>query len=126
VFEGLDSPYAIRAIAAWERIFGNIATALADGRAWLMGDAFTLADLNFAPFIARLDGLRMLPVWLDERPRATAWWSRVQARPSYTQARIGPSGDEAATYAGEGAKVVDDLRKLRAGYLERYGARQPR
>ena len=126
VFEGLDSPYAIRAIAAWERIFGNIETALADGRPWLMGDAFTLADLNLAPFIARLDGLRMLPVWLDERPRANTWWPRVQARPSYAQARVGPSGDEAATYAREGAKVVDDLRARRAGYLERYGARKPR
>jgi glutathione S-transferase len=89
-----------------------------------MGDAFTLAELNLAPFIARLDGLRMMPVWLDERPRASTWWSRVQARPSYAQARVGPSGDEAATYAAEGAKVVDDVRKRRAEYLKRYGARR--
>jgi len=126
VFEGLDSPYAIRAIAAWERIFGKIERALAEGRPWLMGETFTLADLNLAPFIARLDGLRMLPVWLDERPSTDAWWQRVQERPSYTQARVGPSADEATTYAAEGAKVVDDLRKRRADYLKRYGARQAR
>ncbi|MPZ57816.1 MAG: hypothetical protein GEU91_15225 [Rhizobiales bacterium] len=120
VFEGLDSPYAIRAVAAWERMFGNIERALADGRPWLMGDAFTLAEVNLAPFIARLDGLRMLPVWLDERPRTRAWWARVQARPSYAQARVGPSADEAASYAREGAKVVDDLRRRRADYLVQY------
>ena len=123
VFEGLDSPYAIRAIAAWERMFGNIERALTDGRSWLMGDAFTLAEVNLAPFIARLDGLRMLPVWLDVRPRTRAWWERVQARPSYAQARVGPSVDEAAVYAREGAKVVDDLRRRRAAYLERYGGK---
>jgi len=126
VFEGLDSPYAIRAIAAWERIFGKIESTLEDGRPWLMGNAFTLAEVNLAPFIARIEGLSMLPVWLDERPHASAWWQRVKARPSYAQARVGPSADEAKTYAAEGAKVVDDLRKRRADYLKRYGVRQPK
>jgi glutathione S-transferase len=88
-----------------------------------MGEAFTLAEVTLAPFIARLAGLRMLPVWLDERPRTRAWWQSVQARPSYAQARVGPSAGEAAVYAREGAKVVDDLRRRRAAYLERYGGK---
>lgn len=120
VFEGLESPYALRAIAAWERSFGNIDAVLADGRRWIMGDVFTLAEVNLAPFVARLDGLRMLPVWLDDRPRVRAWWAAVQARPSYSVARVGPSADEAETYAREGSKVVGDLRRRRAAYLERY------
>jgi glutathione S-transferase len=120
VFEGLDSPYALRAIAAWERIFGNIAAALADGRRWIMGDAYTLAEVNLAPFVARLDGLRMLSVWLDQRPQTRTWWAAVQARPSYAAARVGPSAGEAEIYAREGAKVVDDLRCRRDAYLERY------
>lgn len=62
VFEGVDSPHAIRAIAAWERIFGNVEKTLSDGRSWLTGDNFTLAEISLAPFIARLDGLCMLPV----------------------------------------------------------------
>jgi len=121
VFDGLDSPYAIRAIAAWERMFGNIDRALEDGRPWLMGEAFTLAEVNLAPFVARLDGLRMLPVWLDDRPRALAWWRRVQARPSYAEARVGPSAGEAETYAAEGVKAVDGLRRRRDDYVKRYG-----
>jgi glutathione S-transferase len=120
VFEGLDSPYALRAVAAWVRIFGGIETALADGRRWIMGEAFTLAEVNLAPFVARLDGLRMLPVWLDQRPRTRAWWAAVQARPSYAEARVGPSAGEAEVYAREGAKVAGDLRSRRAAYLERY------
>jgi glutathione S-transferase len=120
VFEGSDSPYAARAIASWERTFGTIEGALSDGRPWLMGDAFTLAEVNLAPFIARLDGLNMLPVWLDERPRASTWWAAIKARPSYAEARVGPSAGESETYAREGAKLVDDLRKRRAAYLEQY------
>lgn len=120
VFEGLESPYAQRAIASWERTFGNIETTLADGRRWLMGDGFTLAELNLATFIARLDGLRMLPVWLDDRPRTQTWWAAIKARPSYTKARVGPSGGEAETYAREGAKLVEEMQRRRAAYLEAY------
>ena len=120
VFEGLDSPYAQRAIASWERTFGTIEAALTDGRSWLMGDAFTLAELNLAPFVARLDGLSMLPVWLDERPRTRKWWAAIKARPSYSEARVGPSAGEGETYAREGAKLVDDVRRRRAAYLEKY------
>jgi glutathione S-transferase len=125
VFEGLDSPYALRAIASWERTFGNIEDALAHGRTWLMGDQFTLAEINLAPFVARLDGLRMLPVWLDDRPRTRTWWSALKARPSYVAARVGPSGGEAEVYAREGAKVVDDLRQRRIAYRERFTGGRP-
>ena len=34
--------------------------------------------------------------------------------------RVGPSGGEEDTYAREGAKVVDDMRRRRAAYLEKY------
>jgi glutathione S-transferase len=120
VFEGLDSPYALRAIAAWERIFGNIESALDDGRPWLMGEMFTLAEVNLAAFVARLDGLRLLPVWLDDRPLTQSWWDAVKARPSYGLARVGPSADEADVYASEGSRIVDDLRRRRAAYVEKY------
>ena len=120
VFDGLDSPYALRAIATWERIFASIEAVLTDNRRWIMGDAFTLAEINLAPFIARLDGLRMLPVWLDDRPRTRVWWAAVKARPSFAAARVGPSAGEADTYELEGSKAVADLRQRRAAYLEQY------
>lgn len=120
VFDGLESPYAMRAIAAWERAFSKIDKSMSDGRAWLMGDQFTLADLNLAPFIARLDGLQLVEPWLQERPHAQKWWQAVQARPSYAQARVGPSADETQTMGIEGAKIVGDFIKKRNEYLARY------
>ena len=120
VFEGLDSPYALRAIAVWERIFGSIDRAMSDGRSWLMGNQFTLAEVNLAPFIARLDGLKLVDSWLKKRPHARIWWQAVKSRPSYSKARVGPSAEETETMAVEGAKIVDNFENKRAEYLAHY------
>lgn len=123
VFEGLGSPYALRAIASWERIFSDIEAALSDGRQWLMGAQFTLAEINFAPFVARLDGLALLPAWLDERPRTRAWWNALTARPAFAFARVGPSDGEAEIYAREGGTILDELRIRRQSYLSEFATR---
>ena len=119
VNEGMDSFYAYRAIADWENIFAKAQAALADDREWLMGSQFTLAEVNLAPYIARLDGMQLLDVWLDERPQVRQWWQRVKQRPSFIQSNVGPTPDEAATYAEEGAKVVDKARQRLTEYRTR-------
>ena len=122
VFDGFDSPYALRAIAIWERIFAKIDKTIAAGGPWLMGRQFTLADLELATFIARLDGLTLLEPWIAGRPHAQAWWQAVSNRPSYAEARIGPSGEEAESMGREGAKAVGEFKRKRAEYVARYGA----
>ena len=79
---GVDSPYVYNAIAAYESTFGKLEKAFADGRSWIMGDAFTLAEINLAPYMARLDYLTLLDVWTGERPGVAAWWGRLRERPS--------------------------------------------
>ena len=101
VFEGLNSPYALRAIAIWERVFSKINSTMSDGRSWIMGDQFTLADLNL--------------------PQAQSWWEAVQDRPSYTEARVGPSADEIEIMGIEGSKIVNDFEKKRTDYIATYG-----
>ncbi len=111
VEQGLDSPYVIRAIAAWERTWGHIEEILQDCRPWLLGRQFTLADLCYAPFVARIAGLKMLEVWLDGRPLSHAWFERLCNRPSFKKADVGPSMDERELYAREGGKVIDGLKE---------------
>ena len=120
VFEGFESPYALRAIATWERLFSKIEKTMRDGRSWIMGEQFTLADLNLAPFIARLDGLRLIDTWLIKRPNALRWWNTVKERSSYSEARVGPSADEIEAMATEGEKVAGDFKKKRNEYLAQY------
>jgi glutathione S-transferase len=116
---GLDSPYVIRAISTWDRSWKYIEEALADGRPWLMGEQFTLAEVCYAPFIARMAGLQLVDVWLDGRPNARAWWQRLRERPSFIAADVGPSAAEKEAYAREGGKVVggvaERLQRIRAG-----------
>lgn len=109
VEQGLDSPYVIRAIASWDRTWKYIEETLSDGRPWLMGEQFTLADICYAPFVARIDGLKILDVWLSERPLSKAWCERLSKRPSFIQADVGPSQDEKEIYAVEGRKIVEGL-----------------
>ena len=51
---GVESPYVRDGIAKFEKLFKNMETTLADGRKWLLGDGYTLADISITPFIARL------------------------------------------------------------------------
>ena len=61
---GVESPYVLDGIAKFEKLFKNMETTLADGRKWLLGDGYTLADISITPFIARLYYLSLLEVWL--------------------------------------------------------------
>ncbi len=122
VMEGMDSFYAYRAIADWEHIFAKAEHALADGRESLMGSQFTLAEVDLAPYIARLDGLQLLDVWLDGRPTVRQWWQRIKQRPSFVESNVGPTLEEAVTYAQEGAKVVEQARQRLTEYRARETA----
>ncbi len=79
---GVDSPYVYNAIAAYESAFEKLEKTFAHGRSWVMGDAFTLADIVLAPYMARLDYLTLLDVWTGERPGVAAWWRRFRERES--------------------------------------------
>ena len=79
---GVDSPYVYNAIAAYEAAFEKLEKTFAHGRSWVMGDAFTLADIVLAPYMARLDYLTLLDVWTGERPGVAAWWRRFRERDS--------------------------------------------
>ena len=66
---------------------------LADGRKWLVGDEFTLADIALAP---RTEMFPLIDIAdLDERfPRIGAFMARVRARPSWQKSAIVPEQGE--------------------------------
>jgi hypothetical protein len=41
----------------------------------------------------------------------------LKARPAFAFARVGPSDGEEETYAREGRKILDELRRRRGSYL---------
>lgn len=122
VHDGINSPYAIRALVAWERIYDKIEKTLGDGRTWLMGDVFSLAEINFAPLIARVGSMEILSIWLEDRPQTRAWWDRLRARPSFSEGNVGAPEGEKELYASAGAKVIDAARQRLSDYRADYSS----
>jgi len=58
---------------------------LADGRAYLLGGDFSIADIALVPSAIRMLDLELHELWCD-LPRFRAWLDTVQARPSFAVA----------------------------------------
>jgi glutathione S-transferase len=58
---------------------------------WLVGDAYSIADIAAVPFVKRIDE-EIAPDQVSEKshPRVSEWWTRMQARPAFARANIGP------------------------------------
>jgi glutathione S-transferase len=111
---GVESPFVLWAIAAYERAFKSMDDALAEGGEWLVGGAFSLAEVNLMPDLARLEYLALLAVWIEGRPRVHAWWERAKARPSF-RAAIADRLTEKERHEMEtcGSRIRDRVRELR-------------
>lgn len=122
--EGLDSLYLLRAVGAWERIFDKAEKTLSDGRQWIMGDAISLVETTHAPFIKVLDLLRLLDLWINDRPHVQSWWKRITVRDSYMalEEYAGQSQDDNAPHAVAGRKVAPKFKEL----LDNYRNMMPR
>ena len=115
---GVGSPYVLQGIAAYEKAFKTMEADLAADGPWLLGEQFSLADINMMPFIARLDYLDLLDLWTGDRPNVQRWWKLAQARPSFIAAIPDVlTGNEVAEMRTSGAKIRDHVGKRRAEYL---------
>jgi glutathione S-transferase len=116
--EGVESPYVLYGIAHYEKMFAAMEKDLADGRDWLVGGSFSLADIALMPFVARMDYLDLLDVWTEGRSGVTAWWARAKARPSFAHAvssRLKPEEEKAMRTFGGALK--ERIRERRQEYL---------
>lgn len=122
--QGAKAPHVYRGVANLEKLFQKTENALADGRSWLFGDQFTLAEINLAPYLARLEYVDVLNVWLEQRPLSTAWFERIKARKSFQDEIvewINP-GEWSEMREG-GLRIKDTIRENRADFLSNdFGA----
>ena len=119
--QGTESPYVLYAIGHFEKAFKAMDRALAGGGPWLLGDAYTLADVNMIPYVARLHYLDLLDIWTGDHPRAGSWWGRAKDRPSTDAAienRLTP--DELDEMRRYGSGIRDEVRQKRSEYLASF------
>lgn len=103
--EGEDSIYVAQGIFAFERMFREMDADLSSNGDWLVGD-FSLADINVIPFVARLEYLSLLDIWIGRRPRVQTWWERAKTRPSFAKAiadRL--TADQVAAMKSSGERI---------------------
>jgi glutathione S-transferase len=81
---GLDSPYFQLAISRMLQLYDEMEAWLGDHR-WLAGDAYSIADAGFTPYVVRLEHLDILGL-LHGHPRVTDWYERIKVRPSFQDA----------------------------------------
>lgn len=87
-----EAPSFIAAIKAYEAFLGEMEATLG-GTEWLAGDTISLADLDVAPYVHRLDCLGLSPMWAG-RPGVEAWYAKMRSRPSWGKAIQQPHIDK--------------------------------
>jgi glutathione S-transferase len=123
---GVDSAYVLYGVASFEKLFRHMDATLADGRDWLVANKFSLGDINLIPFVARLEYLSLLNVFIAERPRIQAWWARAKMLKSYQKAIPEMLKEEdISAMESSGAKIQHRIRELRTEHLaqHQYAAR---
>lgn len=117
VLSGFASSGFENAVLVHLQYLDKMEAALADG-GWLVGDAYSLADLAMTPYVNRLNMLRQEHLWTGRRPRLAEWFARIRARPSFAAAVLGPvPADLAESLARNGAAAVPVYRET----IERLG-----
>ena len=79
---GLNAPGAAEKIRLYDSYLHRMENAL-DGRDWLTGPRFSMADIAMAPYVNRLAALAMEGLWKDRLPRVEGWFERVRQRAGF-------------------------------------------
>lgn len=119
--DGVSSPYVYHGIAAYEKAFKTMESDLSDGRSWLMGEQFTLADINLIPLIARLYYLDLLDIWTFKRPLVGEWWERSRKRHSFMRGlkeHFKPG--EVSEMKKFGLDIKDQVAACHKDYLDQF------
>ena len=84
--KGPQSRHFVIAVERMVLLLDEMEEALAQHR-WLASDDYSLADVAFTPYLARLEHLNILDM-VGERTRVADWYRRCKARPSFEAAIV--------------------------------------
>lgn len=82
---GFESPLFALAVARFCQLLTDMEEALSHS-VWLVEGSYSLADVDFTPYLRRLDDLGLWQLLRDAHPNVARWIAAVEARPSYKTA----------------------------------------
>ena len=115
---GVEAPLFRVALAAYDRLLGDMEEVIAkDG--WLAGGVYSLADISYVPYVARLYHLKLDGLF-HGRPGLRDWYARQSERGPFKEAMDDWAPESVlAPMAKHGAeawpRVKEILEDLRAG-----------
>jgi glutathione S-transferase len=73
------------------KLLDRMEAAMAQHNGWLVGDAYSIADIAAVPFVKRIEE-EIAPdeMTVAKHPLVAKWWAAIQARPAFERAGIGP------------------------------------
>lgn len=80
---GVEAPLFRKALAGYDALLADMEAVLA-AEGWLAGGVYSLADISYAPYAARLRHLGLTGLF-DGRPALGDWVERLNARPAVRQ-----------------------------------------
>ncbi|MCY3879848.1 MAG: glutathione S-transferase family protein [Rhodobacteraceae bacterium] len=80
---GFDAPGAVEKVRLYDSYLHKMDAAL-DGREWLVGNGFSVADIALAPYVNRLAMMSMRGMWEGGRlPNVERWFNVIETRPNF-------------------------------------------
>ena len=108
---GYDAPAFQDAVIAFDALLTEMGQQLGESE-FLAGDSLSLADLDLAPYVHRLESLQLTGMWRD-RPNVARWYNALKQRPSWHNAieeRHDPKWVELMSVKGRDAQAyVDEI-----------------
>ncbi|MGE0734292.1 MAG: glutathione S-transferase family protein [Alphaproteobacteria bacterium] len=112
---GIDAPFVPGAVKFYDDIVAKMHEVLKGGNDWLVGDAYSLADVSMLPYIVRLEHLALAEMWTKSRPAVGKWLERCRARANYTAIQNYINPKYIPLMAEKGAEALPKVRKILAG-----------
>jgi len=78
--QGVEAPLFRTALAGYDKLLGDMDAAITQ-HGWLAGEDYSLADISYLPYAARLHHLNLSGLF-EGRPVLSDWYDRLKDRES--------------------------------------------
>lgn len=95
--DGFPEQVVAESLEKLRKALARVHDRLSDGRSFLLGDMYSIADIVLVPTVVRMKDLGLDPIWKD-LPHVQEWFDRVQERPSFDVAYVPGSRVNPSTY----------------------------
>lgn len=110
---GFDAPEGPQKVKLYDSYLRKMDKAL-EGRDWLVGDRFSVADISLTPYVNRLAMMSIRGMWENGRlPNVERWFAAIEAMPNFRSGLLDWAPDHLTNALREnGAKSWPEVARI--------------